>query len=1142
MEIPSEFSENEQSVGFSDDCRLFRTSPAAREMWDYSKNQVNPKDVNPTSTEKYYWKCSHGHSFQRTALSFVYQTQSCPVCFRLKSRVSSKPYLMEYWDFDKNKENPEEISVKSNAIVWWKCPKCGYEWQATVRGRNNNHKSRGKCPACDTGMAIHAGVNDFRTLYPELAKDALDELNPDIDLSKEGAGSHKRINWKCHVCGYEWTAPIYGRIRRENGGWRIAACPVCSGNRRNRPFSEQYPKLAELYSPKNKLPLDDISGSYRKKYFWECPKHGSFEAALSSMIRSINAGNNGCPYCHGTKVKPEESFGALHPELLSEWDDSNDVSPYDVTAGSKVMVAWHCSKGHTWQAPVYNRANGYGDCPVCYPYGKTRKRFSEKHPELRRFYAADNETPFDDHSASDTSMAKWVCEKGHHFEMTFDSVDTYGFHCPVCSGRLIVPGVNDFKALYPAFAPMYDDSRNQLKASEISPKSSDPETWWVCDNGHHFQRAVAIHIRIGGTCPVCAGKIMQTGVNDLLTTYPQIKDIWDYSRNEKRPEDIFNTNHDIWNFKCEKGHHYTATVDQLKSNDFRCLICTNTKLDPAVNSLQAVKPELSKEWADPDVSADDVLCTSGYSALWKCPKCGGTYRWAVNDREVGDDSCPYCRNARLLDGFNDLASVEPQLAEEWDTEANGRGPETILRTARQSAFWICPKCHGQYQFPVYARQPGDDACPYCNQGRVLEGYNDLATTDPELAEEWADDRRPASSVTKDFSYMALWKCPNCGGTYHYPVNQRQIGDDSCPYCNRGSLLSGFNDLKTTDPELAKEWADEKPVETIRKNTSYWAKWRCPVCHGIYSAPVRDREVGDDSCPYCNKGAVLEGFNDLAATDPELAEEWADERSVHTVTKNHTYRAVWKCPTCGGTYHCPVDQRQVGDDACPYCSGKQVRAGVNDLATTDPELAKEWADERPVETMRKSLAYIAQWKCHKCGGLYVYAVNQRQAGDDACPYCSGKRALAGFNDLATTDPELAKEWADERPVESVMKNAFYEARWKCPVCHGIYTASVRDRQVGDDACPYCSGKRVLPGYNSFKVQHPNLMAEWCTAENMLIGVNPDNILSTYREKVWWKCPDCGRKYSMSVHDRVIREKRHFIACTYCRGRREILTHY
>lgn len=33
--------------------------------------------------------------------------------------------------------------------------------------------------------------------------------------------------------------------------------------------------------------------------------------------------------------------------------------------------------------------------------------------------------------------------------------------------------------------------------------------------------------------------------------------------------------------------------------------------------------------------------------------------------------CPYCTGRKVLAGFNDLASLFPKLAKEWDAELNG---------------------------------------------------------------------------------------------------------------------------------------------------------------------------------------------------------------------------------------------------------------------------------------------------------------------------------------------------------------------------------------------------------------------------------------------------------------------------------------
>lgn len=55
------------------------------------------------------------------------------------------------------------------------------------------------------------------------------------------------------------------------------------------------------------------------------------------------------------------------PQLLSEGDCEKDenTNPNTVARGSIKKYWWVCSKGHHWEATIYNRAmRGYG-CPHC---------------------------------------------------------------------------------------------------------------------------------------------------------------------------------------------------------------------------------------------------------------------------------------------------------------------------------------------------------------------------------------------------------------------------------------------------------------------------------------------------------------------------------------------------------------------------------------------------------------------------------------------------------------------------------------------------------------------------------------------------------------------------------------------------------
>ena len=53
----------------------------------------------------------------------------------------------------------------------------------------------------------------------------------------------------------------------------------------------------------------------------------------------------------------------------------------------------------------------------------------------------------------------------------------------------------------------------------------------------------------------------------------------------------------------------------------------------------------------------------------------------------------------------------------------------------------------------------------------------------------------------------------CGAEFERVINE-MIKDGSCPYCENKKVLVGYNDLKTTHPNIAKEWGIENYLLVI----------------------------------------------------------------------------------------------------------------------------------------------------------------------------------------------------------------------------------------------------------------------------------------------------------------------------------------
>lgn len=55
------------------------------------------------------------------------------------------PDLINDWDYEKNRNLPEVYLPGSREKAFWKCRKCGNEWEAVIRSRNKGHG----CPKCN---------------------------------------------------------------------------------------------------------------------------------------------------------------------------------------------------------------------------------------------------------------------------------------------------------------------------------------------------------------------------------------------------------------------------------------------------------------------------------------------------------------------------------------------------------------------------------------------------------------------------------------------------------------------------------------------------------------------------------------------------------------------------------------------------------------------------------------------------------------------------------------------------------------------------------------------------------------------------------------------------------------------------------
>tara|TARA_B100002019_G_C21255667_1_gene593698 strand:+ start:1024 stop:1950 length:927 start_codon:yes stop_codon:yes gene_type:complete len=181
----------------------------------------------------------------------------------------------------------------------------------------------------------------------------------------------------------------------------------------------------------------------------------------------------------------------------------------------------------------------------------------------------------------------------------------------------------------------WDYSENDISPEELT-NGSHKKVNWICEEGHQWNTSV----KDKGTCPYCLGRKVGYG-NDLLTNFPNVKNIWDYSKNSKKPEDVLAQGRTKFYFKCNKGHSYKTEARSV-ARGYGCPYCAGKKIDKS-NSLAATHPEIAKEYSKKNaVPATKVLAGANKKVLWECKK-GHEWESRIDHRALRNTSCPECK-------------------------------------------------------------------------------------------------------------------------------------------------------------------------------------------------------------------------------------------------------------------------------------------------------------------------------------------------------------------------------------------------------------------------------------------------------------------------------------------------------------------
>ena len=200
------------------------------------------------------------------------------------------PEIINMWDYDKNGNlTPEMFSIGSEKYIWLKCSNCGKSYRAKVY--NVYKKKTTRCVEC-ARLELVKGINDFKTVYPNLAKEYDYEKNG-IRFEDLNIGERRNLFWwKCSKCGYEWKTSIYSRIHSDN-------CPMCAASvgvktrilnriKKEGSLASNFPELAKEWHPTKNGDLipEETTCKNKRVVWWKCSKCGNeWQSAISLRTR-----------------------------------------------------------------------------------------------------------------------------------------------------------------------------------------------------------------------------------------------------------------------------------------------------------------------------------------------------------------------------------------------------------------------------------------------------------------------------------------------------------------------------------------------------------------------------------------------------------------------------------------------------------------------------------------------------------------------------------------------------------------------------------------------------------------------------------------------------------------------------------------
>lgn len=421
---------------------------------------------------------------------------------------------------------------------------------------------------------------------------------------------------------------------------------------------------------------------------------------------------------------------------------------------------------------------------------------------------------------------------------------------------------------------------------------------------------------------------------------------------------------------------------------------------------------------------------------WKCKECGHIWQAVIYHRNKGK-GCPKCAiikraKSRLLTMINKSGSVSskyPEWLNEWDYEKNIEvNPENLTHRSNKKVWWKCNKCGNEWQSSPNERARGR-GCPHCGlldgakkqKATKLKKTTPLAISHPELLNEWDWEKNNIDpyTISAGNHYKAHWICGKCNNQWQERVYARKKGS-GCPYCS--------NVKKYSLPEkiiyfyIKKQFIDAvenyKPEFLTPKELDIFIPSQKVAIE--YDGERYHKDIQEDL--YKNKLCKENGIELIRIREPKCPNLSIGSNYIMSTLKD--YLGAIKYVFQYLNQNTSITQQDVDNDIIDVLASIRTNELENSLAAKYPNLVLEWDFDRNGNLLPEKISTNSNikvnWICRN-GHHFQMVISKRTARNQNCPYCSGRIAIVGENDITTLRPDLKEYWDTEKNVGLIMEN-------------------------------------------------------------------------------------------------------------------------